>query len=326
VKGAAIIGATPYLEYPRFFEACSDRLSPEIRADISDKIANILDPCRIKCIIVAAITSLAKFTRIISVARDDPTRSIKFHPDALVEEWYWVEYQLVRYPGPLRDEHDLGPDTVHLSPPQADSSTTLVADLTNPIAARIKYVLPRNLKPTPSANLLEPAVRLAGVLYIEEMMPDEPRTLNTYAILLELLKYQLRVIMDVLRERQTRLAMGTLGAEEGGDNRLPSLAALRPVMIWICLTGYVVAGVADKHDSPWVAHRYDRSVYRECLATVVGPFPEYVDYLAEEDFALLKLLSIRDLRVKKWDNKSAMKEMLRENMLGEHYTTPPLTP
>ena len=317
IKGAAIIGALPYLDYPRFYDLISNKLAPEVRADIVDKATSVLNPCALNPVITDAIISLAKFANIVTIARDDPTHSMKFDPDAFIEEWFWVEYKIIKYPGPLRDDTT---STIGIPPVAIDKPARLQAyNAGVPRVPSIKYSPTPDLRPTPSKNLLEPAVRLAATLYIEELIPDDPRSLNAYAILLSLLRYQ---VDTILKQLQSRIIFGMLLDNNNQKDGLPSFSALKPVIIWVCIVGYITSLIADKYESSQNSDRHDRTVFRECLSLIVGPTPECVDKMTESDFAMCRVLELGWLKMNDWGDRKILKLIIKERVIGDLQVRP----
>jgi hypothetical protein len=323
IKGAVIIGAAPYLEFKRFSELVSDKLPLETREALVAGVSGLLEPCRILPIITQSMCSLVKFKEIVAKAKKDTKRTIKFDPDAFTEEWYFVEHQLIAYPGALREDSTAPPQSNFRVVDESKKSASLqLFDFSVPLDAP-RYKAPGTLRPPQmTPNLMDPAVRLAGVLYIEELIPDEPRTLNQFDVLLGLLSFQVRLILDTLREREVRIRLGLALDEESQDDGLPSLAALRPVMIWVCLMGHSMAMLALKHKSPWGTEGYDLTAYRELLIAIIGTTPEAVDRLTDADLGMCKLFCLEDLRLRNWDTKPSLKNIIKEQV----QLTPPITP
>ena len=102
-KGAASACCLPQIEFVRFYPPMSDLLPTETRVGISLSIQQTVVPCGITPIIAKSIQDLALFTNTIKMGRTANFRSLLFEPYSLAEECLWVEDQLVRYPGALRD-------------------------------------------------------------------------------------------------------------------------------------------------------------------------------------------------------------------------------
>jgi hypothetical protein len=287
---------------------------------------------------VDSVTSLAKFSRIVTLARNSPTRSIKFDPEAFTEEWFWVEYKLLKYPGPLREQNQRSIERGRVggdeeSDAESETMALQVDNYVPPLREQMPYSPLKGFTPRQAGNLLEPAIRLAAILFIEELVPDDPRSIGCYEVLLSLLNQQVRTIISVLRQRQFRASLSSLAVDDEGsttdeeaDDGLPSYAALRPLVIWASVIGYVVALVAEKLDRGWGGGMFDRSAYRECLALVVGPGPDFVQRLTRADLGMVDMFSLEQLRPKDWNDRIVMEGMLREHVLGEQYVSPPLTP
>ncbi|KAF6805853.1 hypothetical protein CSOJ01_09209 [Colletotrichum sojae] len=312
VKGAAHLGLLPYLEYPRFFQAPTDLLPLSTRNRVVDGVSDALMPCGLQPCLINALTSTALIAGLLRMAFASPNREVLLNPDGFIEEWLWCEYQLVRYPGPLRA------DCVGGFLTEADE-LTVAADLgsSEAVAAAMVRSL-HTVKPTPSPsdNLLEPALRTAAIVYLETLVPDEPRNPLVHAVLLNLLSASVQKVVQRLQDRQSRMVQSRdEEEEEEGTDGLPSMEALRPVMIWVCLVGSVISKLCEM-DLVTMGILFDRGYYGQCLSLVIGPEPGHVDLLGEEDLALCRFLDARGMRIRQQDERALLKGLLREHAYG----------
>lgn len=68
----------------------------------------------------------------------------------------------------------------------------------------------------------------------------------------------------------------------------------------------------------------NRTVFRECLALIVGSHPEIVDRLPESDFAMCRILDLEAFSMNGWEDRKALKLILKERILGEKAVRPQL--
>ncbi|KAM0284416.1 hypothetical protein ACHAQH_001992 [Verticillium albo-atrum] len=306
VKAAAALATSPYLEYERVYGNISDSLPRTTRARLSNAVKSILSLCNVQQVIIESFASLVLFTHAVSVALAAKKRTILYDPEAFIEEWLWVEYQFIRFPGVLRDE------TTPIPSIELDLNLG-ERRYKEPFVRGTRYCAPGKLLPTHADNIIEPAVRLAGLLYVDALVPDEPRTLNGYAVLLGLLTTAIENILARLAARGRQCGDG-----EVFDDGLPSMAAMRPILIWVGLTGFMVAWAGDG-ERFWGLGRYDRTMYRECLVQIIGSTPESVDMLLEEDLALCRLLDAKNLVLKDIATRTVLKGILMEHSDGEEF-------
>ncbi|KAI8280443.1 hypothetical protein K4K56_012257 [Colletotrichum sp. SAR 10_98] len=308
VKGAVYLGLLPYLDYPRFFNATTDALPDQVRTRIVNEMSNILYQCGLQSYLINAMISTALFAGVLRLAFASPNREVLLNPEAFIEEWLWCEYQLVLYGGALRE------DCLNDSLGELDE-LTVAADLGNSeavAAAMVRSLYTTKPVPSPAENLLEPVLRTAAIVYLETIVPDEPRNPMVYSVPLNLLSASVHKITQKLQERQSKEADD---GEGDFDDGLPSMEALKPVMIWVCLVGSVMSKLCEM-DLVTMGILFDRGYYGQCLSLVVGPEPEHVDRLTEKDLALCKILEARGLRIRQQDERALLRALLREHAYG----------
>ncbi|KAE9576826.1 hypothetical protein CGMCC3_g7192 [Colletotrichum fructicola] len=308
VKGAVYLGLLPYLDYPRFFNATTDALPDQVRTRIVNEMSNVLYQCGLQSYLANAMISTALFAGVLRLAFASPNREVLLNPEAFIEEWLWCEYQLVLYGGALRE------DCLNDSLGELDE-LTVAADLGNSeavAAAMVRSLYTTKPVPSPAENLLEPVLRTAAIVYLETIVPDERRNPMVYSVPLNLLSASVHKLTQKLQERQSREADD---GEGDLDDGLPSMEALRPVMIWACLVGSVMSKLCET-DLVTMGILFDRGYYGQCLSLVIGPEPEHVDRLTEKDLALCKLLDARGLRIRQQDEPALLRALLREHAYG----------
>ncbi|KAF4904167.1 hypothetical protein CGCFRS4_v001299 [Colletotrichum fructicola] len=305
---AVYLGLLPYLDYPRFFNATTDALPDQVRTRIVNEMSNVLYQCGLQSYLANAMISTALFAGVLRLAFASPNREVLLNPEAFIEEWLWCEYQLVLYGGALRE------DCLNDSLGELDE-LTVAADLGNSeavAAAMVRSLYTTKPVPSPAENLLEPVLRTAAIVYLETIVPDERRNPMVYSVPLNLLSASVHKLTQKLQERQSREADD---GEGDLDDGLPSMEALRPVMIWACLVGSVMSKLCET-DLVTMGILFDRGYYGQCLSLVIGPEPEHVDRLTEKDLALCKLLDARGLRIRQQDEPALLRALLREHAYG----------
>ena len=278
-------------------------------------VSSILSFCGISSSVTTSVSDLSKLVRAYAYAKT--SRVITFNPNAFTEEYQAVQYGLVCEPRPLRSGARPGTPEAEADP--IDTSWLKTEDYIKNHHATLAPVVPAR-----HDNVLEPLLRICCLLYLKELLPDFPRNLGGYGILLSLLTHHLRQIIDEHRlktigrrfvpttEELLDPRLLDLVNQEGDDNWEEKLRAMKPVLMWVCLIGNLTSLIGDKNECRFGTDRYDRSPFNECLAEVVGLSIETVDDLTEDDLALCRLLAIKWVQGEKWDDRSALKRILME--------------
>ncbi|KAL2200915.1 hypothetical protein P885DRAFT_73265 [Corynascus similis CBS 632.67] len=244
---------------------------------MSISISALLSPLLIDSKVVEALSSLATLASAIRRARQS-AGTVVFDPHAFTEEWQAITYTLLTQPWPLRE---LQPDDPSSMNPYS-STTSNPTDL----PTEGSYISDHRLLPfahiAPSAipsaaGPLEPALRIAALLYLKELLPDWPRNLGGYAVLLSLLRHHLAEVIQLhsFSEPPGRHASSTtpsgaraptsvIGSSSStsrrGDKRpsrsLPirnpaPASASSPIIavtVFLCLVGDTVSRMADANE------------------------------------------------------------------------------
>ena len=311
------------------------------------------------------------------------TAAVTYDPNAFTEELHWIQHRLVAVPGPLRIttrptdakssstsspmSPSIPPLVTSFSPSGSPSSSTdSTEDINTNTSSTYGYgstpelgddyyhhalhtataTLLRNVTPTPTNTPLEPALRIAAILYLKELIPDFPRNVGGYAILLALLAHHTRAATaryaaarrrdaDVVDDSRLGSSRGRKQSQDGlsteeqgrGDGERGSTEdwrAMRPALLWISVVGSLASVLADANECRYGASQYDRSVYAACVATVVGGPVVAVESprtvvdevtITDEDLVLCRLISLRDVRGDRWDDREALKRIL----IGREY-------
>ena len=244
---------------------------------------------------------LTVYTAAINLARLAPSRTILFDPHSYVEEYSWIEWQLARNPAPLKLDN---PALDYLAPEASTnkkqpSRTGAPRSTTKLKSAGGKTKQKRSeATVTPTLNCLDSVVRIAALLYTEEMFP-ECHTVDPYGVLYRLLNKHFKVI-------NARLSKG---ASMWSDQSLPPPDQLRPILIWVCLVACTVGRIIELEVS-FKVRTTDFTPYQCALAHLIPLGSMGVDSLPESDFRLCKLLPIELLRVTCSGYRHALKTIM----------------
>ncbi|KAH7313382.1 hypothetical protein B0I35DRAFT_480071 [Stachybotrys elegans] len=304
VKGAAYTGTTPYLDFTRFFRPISDILSPETKNSLSVRVQRLLQLCRVSQENMESVRALVYFAQATKIESHAPVGSYLFDPNAYIEEYTWVEQRLVRCPRPLRDEIFGSEDPY--APKQRLQNLDI--GMLQPFAGSSFHsqLSPGHSIPTaPPPNVLDSVIRIASILYIEELLP-EPYTVEPYSFLFSMLNQQIRTINSRLRERKSFLSDSGYGLDG-----LPQLQFLRPVMIWVCMVAYAVAKVAEL-DASIQTVILDLTPYQDCIGLLVGSKSSDLDLLSDQDFELCGLMQIQELRTVNCDDRMFLNQIVSD--------------
>ncbi|CAK7204915.1 hypothetical protein SEUCBS139899_007677 [Sporothrix eucalyptigena] len=287
LKGAMALAIRPYLPFDtRMFPNISDSVLLDVtRQDVRDAATTLFtEPtCGVSPVVSQTLGSLCVFVQAVQLAADlsKTAAPLPLDPYCFSEELYWLQYHLVSQPGPLRQDvapqdaaaaHNaeaaaMQPNLPSTSPsPTPRPNTLLPVDTSRlqtesyvrnhraPLAAL--YIVPA-APATSTTTLLEPAMRICGILYLKEFFPDFPRNLGGYAILLHILRWHL-----------CDGPASTLFADT--HTALLTNPCARALLLWICIVGDTVSRLAngnEERSSP--LEQYDRRVFRERLVDLV---------------------------------------------------------
>ncbi|KAI9167413.1 hypothetical protein HJFPF1_03540 [Paramyrothecium foliicola] len=307
VKGAAYTGSVPYLESTRFFPPISDMLPADLRAQYAFRVHQLFQVCGIAQINIDSVRALVFFAQALKLSRRVPTNTFLLESPGYIEEYTRIEYMLIRYPGPLRDE-TLPTGNFFLdrysSLHEPDFADDMLRQTPTPCIYE-DHIPQCNAVPVASGNLLDPILRIGAILYMEELL-SEPRTATSYNVLLAMLSHQLQIITMRFHERGA-FQQNTGLVLDG----LPHDDVLRPLLIWAAMVVFSIAQVADA-ETGFCLQPIDMRPYLECVALLVGTRPEDVDALADCDFELCKLLPVQELGATTWDDRTILKRMLAD--------------
>ena len=356
--GAVALATAPYLAFTRSYSPISAIVPTQTRDHASTSLAELLTGLRIAPVVITSLQNLSVFSFAVQMALATvppppaspasssagsptmpPGHRITFDPLAFNDELHGVTYDLLMQPTPLRDPSTTGGPFNPFNPPSdrvtIPSTTANIVDdaqdesyfPNHRIHVSGGFIMP---SPPGEGGDLEPALRIAGLLFLKELLPEWPRNVGGYGILLDLLTTHLRGILssdryttstslfDAPDQQQQQYSYGQAGKGKAplpphrrGSASRPRDSP-RPVMLWLCVVGNLMSLIADKNENRVdESTRYDRSIFRECLVAVAGVASHGdVDRLLEEDFLLFRLLDIRTIQGDEWDDRAALKALL----------------
>ncbi|KAK4216640.1 hypothetical protein QBC37DRAFT_370737 [Rhypophila decipiens] len=287
LEGSTALACGPYLEYTRTSEPVSNILAPALRNRICSSLSNLLGPLRIDSTVIDALSSLSLFSASVKLARSS-SGAVTLEPHAFTAEWLAVKHLLVTQPRPLRDQMAATAKPSLFNPfkvPGTDTPTTSNAIIAGEGDLYIGShrlqpgvpVIPAELGP---GGPLEPALRIACLLYQKELLPNWPRNLGGYAVLLKLLNEHMRSLETILADsggigyhqsraqkipntRGKRSGKGAIGKNSSRDNSsaspsstypeaaapsTPASASLKPVLLWLCVVSDMISRIADQNE------------------------------------------------------------------------------
>ncbi|KAK4184173.1 hypothetical protein QBC35DRAFT_66174 [Podospora australis] len=345
LRGAAALASSPYLSFTRYYSSVSTVLPMDVREYASASLSTLLGPLQVSPEVIGALASLAAFTSAVRMARDSG-RTVAFDPHAFTEEWQTIMQVLITRPRPLREVKSA--DHPSSNPYWSGMSSSRSSEGSSSSgAAAENYMENHRLRHgvvpvVPAAPLgpgghVEPALRIAALLFLKELLPDWPRNLGGYAVLLSLFQQHLQGILQAFTgsSRSSSKKKGKSGnvshnlldplllAGSHGSSS-PVAAALKPVIIFLALVGNMSSLLGSENEGRYEEEgdQYPRGVYADCLRYIAGIGDEESIGLLEEegDFVVLRMFDLRHIRGQEgWDERVAMGELLCLNGGGGYY-------
>ncbi|KAK4240004.1 hypothetical protein C8A03DRAFT_31935 [Achaetomium macrosporum] len=354
LKGAAALASSPFLPFVRSYEPnpIPDVVPLHMRERTSESLRALLNQLHIDPEVIASLLSLSVFASAVRLAHQY-AGTVAFEPHPFTEEWQAIMHALLSQPGPLRaKESDSGAGSSF----SAQVSSTSHTD--GPASPVRRYMRNHRLlssipvissTPLGPGGHFEPALRIAALLFLKELLPDSPRNLGGYGVLLSLFRQHLAEIIRCfgsggdggethpLASRATIIttrAKPSLSANV--DPRLtaddasspppsPAPRSIKAVTIFLCLIGDQLSQIGDTNERRLgEEERYPRAVYRESLRKVAGLTDERgVDALGEEDLILVRLFHLemvfgnrnREGDESAWDWREALRQIIADGQL-----------
>lgn len=326
LKGAMSLALRPYLPYTaRKYPSISDSVLLDMtRRDIAAAAAAVFadSATGISTAVGRTLGELCVFVQAVQLCADlaKTAAPLPLDPYCFSEELYWLQYHLVSQPTPFREEQPQTPgnqdaDMADFNAPSPSPSTTastqLPVDTSNletesyvrnhraPLAKL--FIVPAAL--APGTTVLEPVMRICGILYLKEYFPDFPRNIGGYAILLYMLRYHLSKVDDALLLNRNARAM----------------------LVWACLMGDTVSRLANGNEQRYSdTEQYDRSIFRDRLVDLVSTSPDVptfngesltadVDGLLSSDWAVCRLLDLSKIHQQGvWNDRQGVLNIILE--------------
>lgn len=217
--------------------------------------------------------ALAFFTQTVVVARHaSATRNLVLDPHGFAEDCLQVEHLLVKYPKALRAEIT-----------EAEAAAAMQGQTPNTETGR-----------DDNNNPLNSLLRVAAILYIEDLLPDS-RSVDLFTILLTVMIHQTQTILQYMLHRHLY------------PDALPDADSVRPVLLWACMVGYAVTGFTNAQKGL----RLDSSVFEDCAGmALMGASVEEGRGDTEGDLALCEMLPLSELRCVGCDGSLLLRQMI----------------
>ena len=281
-------GTTPYLQFTKFFPSIPEALPAQTRAEMASNLQRCLQPCNILPVNMTSLQTLAFFAQTVIMARHALTAGshVAIDPQGYAEDCLHVEYQLIKYPRDLRSDvaesdQAFAGLTVGNTNSQSDSASS-----------------------SAEPNLLNPLLRVAGLLYIEDLLPDV-RSVDLYSILLTVLTHLVQNIILSIRHRGIDPQLNPTASTSSGaiSDSLPNMESSRPVILWACMIGHAITNfVLQARPSALV----DRTPFEDCVALILAES----NGLRNGDMALCEILPIRELRAVGCDESTLLRQIV----------------
>ncbi|KAK8018385.1 hypothetical protein PG991_007575 [Apiospora marii] len=247
-----------------------------------------LQACALDRATVKTISDLALFNRYMDHLKT-PGSSVKHDTQTVIEEYYFLQHQLLSLPKPLRN-----------------SDEVVSANVTSNFASST-HELPQSVPVDPTAdpysNSIETAARILSLLLIQDPTLDLP----CESVLLHILHQQARTLLEYRRSQHRP-------SETWADPRLllpqkSSIHPQTPTLLWICITGHLFSSLK----APAATEPSNRmQVYGELLISILGPekaaHPELV---SDEELELCRYLSLRHLKGENYGERGDIGRIVR---------------
>ena len=277
------------------------------------KVQHLLQSYGLPQDLIRPFRELIAFLEAVQIARRSSAGAIRLDPHSFVEEYSWIEYQLVGYSQastvatPLAEHGDSAASSIQQMTGSTSASSENCID---PYSAAFSAAKPSNCVDVNSLALskaLAETTRLAGILYMEELFP-EPHTLDPYAVLFQSLLGQISYINAALFAEYIN--------QQHDYPSVPSLLAstsnvVRPLLIWICMVCCTVARIVNQ-ETTFKVHPVDLNPYLSCLSCLIGNSASKVDELRDRDFEMCRLFPVQMLREASTDDRTLLRRIMYE--------------
>ncbi|KAK0622879.1 hypothetical protein B0T14DRAFT_155463 [Immersiella caudata] len=322
LKGSMALAIAPLLPFTRSYPPISVILPSTIRSYINSSLCFLLKPLLPPASpVTSSLTTLSLFTSSIRLANQSGG-AVRYDPLALTDEWLSIMNDLLANPLPLR-ESKVGENPFV----GGRSSDVLIARTVDYYMANQRLHKDSHITPTPGTNSWEAALRIAGLLYIKNLFPEWPRNIGGYAVLLALLQQHLEAILrETFVDANTDPGLGDGRSErdEPSTCREEAASQRKAVLIFLCLFGNTACLIANENEGRYEkGDVYSREVYHRGLRLALGVTGDNTEHLGmgegdlsmkDEDFLLLKVLDIRNIKGEVWDDRVELEKVLKEDL------------
>ncbi|KAH8676189.1 hypothetical protein BX600DRAFT_454473 [Xylariales sp. PMI_506] len=288
IVGAISAATAPCIPFTSYQPGGKFSLPLDEQKETIETVKKHMRSCRLDEHLGSIIAAVAAFNRNLDVMKRS-RNSVHFEPDLVMENYYYLMYQLLSEPEPLRDFDQV------ISPTTGDKLALHSQD----------FPTPNSLNSTLDSftDAVMSAMRILAILYLREPTLDLP---CGEAILLDLLARHTNTILQELRLGQfdDDLHIDPLLLQE-------MRAAQRATLIWICIAGdlfsaWKLAGAQDPQGSG-----AQPSIYRDLLRDVLGPeLSSNPDLVTDEDLELCHHLNFQYIKNDYWNERDALRDML----------------
>jgi hypothetical protein len=275
---------------------------------MTSNLQRCLQPCSILAVNITSLQTLAFFAQTVILARRALTAGshVAIDPQGYAEDCLHVGYQLIKYPRDLRSDVAEA-DQALAGLPVSNTNTQTDASSSSSSSSSSSN------KP----NLLNPLVRVAGLLYIEDLLPDV-RSVDLYNILLTVLTHLVQNIILAIRHRgiDPQLHPAASGSSRVMSDTLPNPESSRPVILWACMIGHAISNyVLQARPSSLV----NRAPFEDCVALLLAES----NGLRNGDMDLCEVLPVRELRAVGCDESTLLRQIVAAYEAKKVWNTAP---
>lgn len=247
-----------------------------------------LQACALDRATVKTISDLALFNKYMDYLKT-PDRNSKHDSQTVIEEYYFLQHQLLSLPRPLRNFDEV-----------------ISAYTTNDFALSA-HDLPSSIPVDPTANhystSIETSVRILSLLIIRDPTLDLP----CESVLLHIVHQQARAILEYRRSQHQ--PVGTWADPGMLRQQKPEVHPQTPTLLWICITGHYFSSLKAAAATTSANQMH---VYGELLIDILGPektaHPELV---SDGELELCRCLSLRHLRGENYSERGDIGRIVR---------------
>ncbi|KAH8194415.1 hypothetical protein TruAng_011422 [Truncatella angustata] len=294
---ANIIPATelaiePYVRVYRFYPRILDLVDTETRNETYLAIERTLGPCCGDKTTLEIFRSAALFLRAVF----PPWTTLKaVDPDALMEEWWSLAYDVLTMTGPIW-------------PRQNTENKTLSDLILDYASSDVKVTEERSYE-----HIIGSTLRLSLVLFSKLITPYLVDTPEDHPLLLLLHKQYIRAILLENQHYEDRGLVDPISlahtARASFTSHRAMIRTMRPALIWCTLLGSIFTELCQ---GLWGELMRSQSVYQDIVVEMIGPSPADVDDLPESDLEFCQRFDLKVALGQNWGPKAALKRRAAE--------------